>query len=93
MADEARYLYIKLGMRGYEKIFKILTSDDVINSKVTIDDAKRLLYIYGRELAYLKGNDTRRKPLSINNIQRIKLPRFIIDCHMVVPLSTYYMIV
>ena len=93
MADEARYLYIKLGMRRYGKIFKILTSDDVINSKVTIDDAKRLLYIYGRELAYLKGNDTRRKPLSINNIQRIKLPRFIIDCHMVVPLSTYYMIV
>ena len=46
MTDEARYLYIKLGMRGYEKIFKILTSDDVINSKVTIDDAEIIVHLW-----------------------------------------------
>ena len=40
MADEARDLYVKLGMRGYDHFIKTLTNNDIRNSKVTVDDAK-----------------------------------------------------
>ena len=49
MADEARHLYVKLGMRGYDHFIKTLTNNDIRNSKVTVDDAKRrYLYMEGK---------------------------------------------
>ena len=81
MADEARDLYVKLGMRDYDHFIKTLTNNDIRNSKVTVDDAKRVVFIYGREASSFKGKDTRRKPVSINNIPKIELPKSIIDFH------------
>ena len=49
MADDARDLYVKLGMRGYDHFIKTLTNNDIRNSKVTVDDAKRrYLYMEGK---------------------------------------------
>ena len=60
MADEARDLYVKLGMRGYDHFIRTLTNNDIKSSKVTVYDTKRLVFIYGREVSSLKGKDTRR---------------------------------
>ena len=50
-------------------------------------------YIYGRGLASLKGNDTRKKPVRINNVKRVELPRSIIDFHLTIFLVVDYMII
>ena len=90
MADEARDLYVKLGIPGYDNFIKKLTNNDTMNSKVTVDDAKRAVYIYGLEVASLKGKDTRRKPVRINNDKRVELPRSIIDFHLTIFLAVDY---
>ena len=46
MADEARDLFVKLGMSGYDNSVKTLDNNDIRNSKVTVDDAKRVVFIY-----------------------------------------------
>ena len=93
MADEARDLYVKLGMRDYDHFIKILTNNNIRNSKVTVDDAMRAVFIYGREISSLKGKDTRRKSLSINNIPKLESQRSIIDYHLTVFLAVDYMII
>ena len=93
MADEARYLFIKLGIPGCDDFIKTLNNNDIRNSKVTVDDAKSVVFIYGREVSLLKGKGTRRKPVKINNIQNIELPRSIIDFHLTVFLAVDYMII
>ena len=93
MADEARDLYIKLGMPGYDIFIKTITNNDIRNSKVTVDYAKRVVYMYGREIASLKGKDTRRKPERINNAKRVELPRSIIEFHLTTFLAADYMII
>ena len=93
MADEARDLYIKLGIRGYDKFIMTSTNNDIRNSKVTVYDAKRVVFIYGREVSFLKGKDTRRKPVRINNIQKIELPRSIIEFHLTIFLVVDYIII
>ena len=93
MADEARDLYVKLGIPGYDNFIKTLTNNDIMNSKVTVDDAKRAVYIYGLEVASLKGKDTRRKPERINNAKRVELPISIIDFHLTTFLAADYMII
>ena len=90
MADEARDLYVKLGIPGYDNFIKTLTNNDIMNSKVTVDDTKRAVYIYGLEVASLKGKDTRRKPVRINNVKRVELPRSIIDFHLTIFLAVDY---
>ena len=60
---------------------------------MNVDDAKRSVFIYGREVSSLKGKDTRRKLMRINNIQKIELLRSIIDFHLAVFLAVYYIII
>ena len=60
---------------------------------MTVNDAKRAVFIYGREVSSLKGKDTRRKSVSINNVPKLELPRSIIDYHFKVFLAVYYMII
>ena len=93
MDDEARDLYVKLEMRGCDHFIKALTNNDIRNSKVTVYDAKRAVFRYGREVSSLKGKNTRRKLVSINNIPKIELPKSIIDFHFTVFLVVDYMII
>ena len=57
-ADRARALYRKLG-RPDEAVFEALLRRNLIqNCPVTVDDAKRVLVIYGPDVAALKGKIT-----------------------------------
>ena len=93
MADEARDLFVQLGMPGYDDFIKTLNNNDIRNSKVTVYDARRTVFIDGREVSSLKRKDTRKKPVRINNIEKIELPRSIIDFHLTVFLAVDYMII
>ena len=46
MADESRYLFVNLGMPSYDNFIKTLTNNDIRNLKGTVDDAKRVVFIY-----------------------------------------------
>ena len=57
-AEKARELHRALGYPGYGKYLWLLKHNKIKDSKVTIDDAKRSLHIFGEESATVKGKTT-----------------------------------
>ena len=70
-ATAARVLYRKLG-RPSQSIFEhLLASNFIRNCPITADDARRATYIYGPDLASLKGKTTRRSPTHVPHIDLV----------------------
>ena len=46
MADEARYLFVKLGIPGYDNFIKTLNNNDIRHSKVIVNGTKGAVNIW-----------------------------------------------
>ena len=62
-------------------------------SKVTIEDTKRSLHIYGEEIAIVKGRTAKNKQSKIKYTEHTELPRSILLKHHKVHLMVDYMFV
>ena len=92
-ADQARYLYRRLGFPWYKRCIKAVKNNSINNCTVTIDDIKRSLHIYGPADAGMKGKTTRRKSKPIGNVEVIPLPPEVLKHHKVTMLSVDYIYV
>ena len=61
-AETARELFTARGMLSYKKFMNLLKTNAIKNCPVTADDIKRILFIWGPELATIKGKTTRIAP-------------------------------
>ena len=71
----------------------MLQHNIIRNSKVTLDDAKRALHIYGEDPALIKGKTVKRKQSKVQYHNIIKLPKHILYKHKKVHLMVDYMFV
>ena len=69
--DAAKKLYINSGMSGSKKFFKSLENNLIRDCPLPVDDAKRCLSVYGKEIAKLKGSKTRKKSSKIGKMVMI----------------------
>ena len=80
-ADKARRLYRLLGRPNWNKFLRALNNNRIRNCPVTAADAKRAMFIYGREVAKIKGITTRQKPDHVPDLVPIPIPPTIKDHH------------
>ena len=92
-AEKARELHSTLGYPGYGKYLWLLKHNKIKDSKVTIDDAKKSLHIFGEESATVKGKTTQKKQSKIICRNRIEIPINILKKHRKVQLMVDYMFV
>ena len=62
-------------------------------NKVSLEDAKRALHIYGKETAVNKGKTTKNKQSKIEHMEHFELPRAILNKHSQKHLMIDYMFV
>ena len=65
----------------YKKIFKTLEKNLIRDFPLIVDDAKRYMNMYNREIAKLKGNKTRSKSSKIQDMVVIPLPLTLVKKH------------
>ena len=92
-ADKARLLHAKLGYPEYKRFFWMLQTGKVKDSKVNVDDAKRVLHIYGPDTALLKGKTTKKGLQRINRIKYVDAAKHIKEDNKNIYLYVYYMYV
>jgi Zinc knuckle len=87
-ADRARDLYRMIGRPSESFFQQILQSGTMIhNCPITIADAKRALFVYGPDLATLKGKTTKQNTNThIPSTVASHLPNYILDHHREVTL-------
>lgn len=88
-ADEARKLYRLLGRPSMDRFLLALNKGQLNNCPLTAEDAKRAEFIYGKDVAFLKGKTT-AKPAKehVPNLPVVALPPEILDLHPNVTLTT-----
>ena len=59
-ADKAKKLYQSIGPPGYGRYIKWLATNYIRNCPITVDDAKRALHIYGKDIVKLKATSVRK---------------------------------
>ena len=91
--DDARKLYINMGMPGYQKFFSDLENNRIRDCELSIDDTKRCLNVYGKEIAKLKGSKTRKKSSKIKVMEMKPLPKTLVDTHSTDIISMDYLYV
>ena len=80
-ADKARELYKCLGMPSYQKLISSIQSNAIRNCPVTVADVRRALYLYGPDVAALKGKTPRSKPTHIPSVSVVPIPTSILASH------------
>ena len=85
-AERARSLFRALGMPSYQKFIKLLESNTIKNCSVTSQDVKTALFIWGPEMAVIKGKTMRISPEHIPSATLIPLPQTTRDFHSKVTL-------
>ena len=80
-AERARALYKRMQKPAYSVFLKRLAKNLIRDSKVTLEDAQRAYAIYGPDLDYSKGHDTRQQPPHLPYRKDIPIPRFILQYH------------
>ena len=86
----ARTFRKDLGYPGYKRVFKLLESNYFIDCKLTVDDAKRALPIYGPDIEILKGKMTKVSPSKIVDVQRYEIPTTMKELHPKIHMSADY---
>ena len=76
-----------------KKYLWLLKNDNIRGSKVSLEDAKQSLHIYGEEVAVVKGKTTKNKQSEITYTEHPELPRAILLKHKKVHLMVDYMFV
>ena len=66
---------------AYTVFLQRLTKNLLRDSKVSVEDAQRSYTIYGPDLDYSKGHDTRQQPPHLHYRKDIPIPRFILQYH------------
>ena len=92
-AQQAKRLHRALGFPGYKKYLWLLKNNMIKSSKVTFEDAKRSLHIYGEETATVKGRATKNKQSRIKHAEHKDIPKHILLKHNKVHLMVDYMFV
>ena len=85
-AERAKKSYTAIRMPSYDKYISLLNQNLIRNCPVTTEDVKRALFIWGPEIATIKGKTTRIKPKHAPNTTTIPLPRTTQDFHSAVTL-------
>ena len=92
-AVRAKEIHRALGFPGYKEYLWLLKNNMIKDSKVSLEDAKRALHIYGEDTAVVKGRTTKNKQSKIEYIKLPELPRTILLKHDKINLMVDYMIV
>jgi len=93
-ADNAKSLSRSLGMPSYQALIDAIENSHIHDCPVTAADVKRCVYIYGPEIAILKGKTKRKQPLHVPHLHLVPLPKSISDHHSIIYLyvdSSMYM--
>jgi hypothetical protein len=80
-ADAARALYSLIGRPAQEYFEEILIKNLILNCPVTVADAKRALYIYGPDVAALKGKTTKGTCPGAPMTESLAVPDYILEHH------------
>ena len=80
-AKLAMQLYKKIGRPGYHHFFHILDNNFLRNCPITSEDMRRAIYVYGPDVAKLKGRVTRQQPAHVPTKHLIPLPMHIRSWH------------
>ena len=92
-ADRARGFCKKVGYLGYNKYFKLLEMQYFRNCPITVDDAQRVLHIYGPDIEGIKGKKVRRRPNTINEMVCVSIPDTIKELYLNINLSADFFFV
>ena len=90
-ADKAKELYSLIGRPGYDRFEKIVNNDEIENCSVNVCDVKRMLIIYGPDVATLKGRMMHQKPSKIPIFEPIVVPEYILKLHGRVHLAAVFL--
>ena len=81
LADTTLEVHAKLGYPSYRDFLYILTSNQLRNCPITVEDARRAFKIYGPDVATLKGKTVKKKNHPAPTLVTTSLPPFILDNH------------
>ena len=90
-AERAKKLYTAIGMPSYDKYMDLLNKNSIKNCPVTVDDVKRALFIWGPEVATIKGKTTRINPKHTPSTVTLPLPKTTQDFHSSVTLCVDFL--
>ena len=85
-ARKAIFLYRRIGRPSLRAYYNILENNLIRDCPVTSADAKRAQYIYGVDIAVLKGKTRRTKPMSVPTRDLVPLPNHVLKWHSKVTL-------
>ena len=91
--DYTRTFRRNLGYLRYKCYLKLLEASYFQKCPTTVDDAKRVLHIYGINVKSCKEKTAIKPPTSINNIIVTPIPPTILDLHPKINLSADYFFV
>ena len=74
-AETARHLYVLVGRPSHRDFITFIRNNTLRNCPVTTDDANRALYIYGPDVAALRGKTRRRQPKPADALPIVQVPR------------------
>ena len=80
-AEIARHLYVLVGRPSHRDFITFIRNNTLKNCPVTTDDANRALYIYGPDVAALRGKTKRRQPKPADALPIVQVPRNILKAH------------
>jgi len=80
-ARAARALYINLGRPSKNQFKQIIQSNSILGSPVTIGHVMRAEYIYGHDVATLKGKTVRSQPNHVESYDISPVPTFVRTHH------------
>ena len=84
--DNAKSLFRSHGMPSYQAFIEAIENNHIHDCPVTAADVKRCVYIYGPEIAILKGKTKRKQPIHVPHINSVPLPKSISDHHSIIDL-------
>jgi uncharacterized membrane protein len=85
-ADHARTLHKRIGRPSQETFQNILSKNLIRNCPVTVDDAKRAIFIYGTDPGSLQGKPSRTPAEYVPTLTTIALPDELMLHHRTVTL-------
>ena len=90
-ADQARILQDNISWPSTEDYKHYISSNQLRNCTVTIDDVTRAEAIYGPQVPILKGKMVRRRPEHFTSIPRVQIPAPLLEHHPTDELNMDYM--
>ena len=81
LAETTKDLYRRIGVPGYKRYVKAVTNGAIMNCTVDMEDIKRAVDIWGKDIIGLKGIDVRRKTEPMGWMNDIPLPPEVLERH------------